>query len=361
MGYTGVVWVSRSAEQLARDLTDGPGPSSVGDAGAAWERVATGFAAAADEYAELLDRIRTSWDSAHTPAVLTRLQQLGDWLRATALNAAANGQRAEEAAVAATTAIMSMPSVSEAVEAQAQRDMMASLAAYNGAVLSGQFAEFDAAATSAEADAAAVMHQYEDATVSLATAWDEPPPPSVVHGGHAGSDPKADAATGAAGGGAPGHGGGGGTAPAAPIMPLSPRTARDVAGSKEIQSSPRVTAVSAASASGYAGAPYAPMAGMARGYDGGRDYESQRPPEVLEGGGEASAGLSAAPASWLPAAQVNHEPIFLQTTGPDTTFFDGLVDPVPQTDTPDESPPALEQVADRWVAPAVIGGGSHDS
>jgi hypothetical protein len=358
VGYTGVVWESRSAEQLARDLTDGPGPSSVGDAGAAWERVATAFAAAADEYDELLDRIRTSWDSAHTTAVLTRLQQLGDWLRAKALNAAANGQRAEEAAVAATTAILSMPSVSEAVEARAQRDMMASLAAYNGAVLSGQFAEFDAAAASAEADAAAVMHRYEDAIASLAAAWDEPPPPSVVHGAHAGADPKADATAGSSGAGASGHGGGGGAAPA---MPLSPRTARDVAGSKEIQSPPRVTAVSAASASGYAGAPYAPMAGMARGYDGGRDYESQRPPEVLEGGGEASAGLSATPASWLPAAQFNDEPILLQTTGPDTTFFDGLVDPVPQPDTPDETPTALEHVADHRVAPAVIGGGSQDS
>lgn len=354
MGYTGVVWESRSAEQLARDLTDGPGPSSVGDAGAAWQRVATGFAAAADEYTELLDQLRTSWDSAHTPTVLSRLQELGDWLRAKALNAAANGQRAEEAAVAATSAIMSMPSVSEAVEARAQRDMMASLAAYNGAVLSGQFAEFDAAAAAAQADAAAVMHQYEDATAPLATAWDEPPPPPVVHGGHAGADPKADAASGSSGS-ASAYGGAGGSAPVAPVLPLSPRTARDVPGSKEVQPSTRVSAVSAASASGYGGAPYAPMAGMARGYDSGREYESQRPPEALEGGGEA--GLSATPASWLPAAQVNDEPILLQTTG--TTLFDGLVDPAPQLDTPDETPPALEQIAHRWVA--VIGGESHDS
>ncbi|OBC15478.1 hypothetical protein A5784_28455 [Mycobacterium sp. 852013-50091_SCH5140682] len=357
MGYTGVVWESRSAEQLARDLTDGPGPSSVGDAGAAWERVATGFAAAADEYTELLDRLRMSWDSAHTPAVLSRLQQLGEWLRAKALNAAANGQRAEEAAVAATTAIMSMPTVSEAVEARAQRDMMASLAAYNGAVLSGQFAEFDAAATSTQADAAAVMHQYEDTTAALATAWDEPSPPSVVHGGHPGADPKAD--DGSSGPGASTHGGAAGSAPVTPVMPLSPRTPRDIVGSKEVQPSPRVSAVSAASASGYAGAPYAPMAGMGRGYDSGRDYESQRPPEALEGGGEASAGLSATPPSWLPTAQVNDEPILLQTT--DTALFDGLVDPVPQLDTPDETPPALEQIAHRWVAPAVIGGESPDS
>jgi len=34
-----------------------------------------------------------------------------------------------------------MPSVSEAIEAKAAQDMMASLAAYNGAVLTGNFAD----------------------------------------------------------------------------------------------------------------------------------------------------------------------------------------------------------------------------
>ena len=35
MGFTDVAWESRSTEQLARDLTEGPGPASVGGAGAA--------------------------------------------------------------------------------------------------------------------------------------------------------------------------------------------------------------------------------------------------------------------------------------------------------------------------------------
>jgi hypothetical protein len=359
VGYTGVVWESRSAEQLARDLTDGPGPSSVGNAGAAWVRIANAYTAASAEYAQLLDRVRTSWESEHAPGVLARLEVLGGWLHAKALNAAANGQRAEQAAVAATVAIMAMPSVSEAVEAQAQRDIMASLAAYNGAVLGGSFAEFDAAATADQANAAAVMQQYEQAVAPLATAWEEPPPPQVAKGdARAAERAAADAPSGGGAGGAIGAHAGGGAA--MPPMPLSARTARDVAGSERATAG-RVTAVTAASASGFGGAPYAPMAGMARGHDGGREFESSRPPELLEGGGEAGAGISASAPSWLPAAQLNDGPILVESVswGPDTAVFDGLADPQSGSDPADDSGP-LEQLSDRWVAPAVIGGSTEE-
>ena len=58
MGFTNVVWESRSTEQLARDLTEGPGPSSVGEAGAAWIRVANEFAKISADYDRIIESVR---------------------------------------------------------------------------------------------------------------------------------------------------------------------------------------------------------------------------------------------------------------------------------------------------------------
>ena len=63
MGFTNVVWESRSTEQLARDLTEGPGPSSVGEAGAAWIRVANEFAKISADYDRIIESVRGSWES----------------------------------------------------------------------------------------------------------------------------------------------------------------------------------------------------------------------------------------------------------------------------------------------------------
>ncbi|MBX9639681.1 MAG: PPE family protein, partial [Mycobacteriaceae bacterium] len=109
MGFTNVVWESRSTEQLARDLTEGPGPSSVGAAGAAWIRVANEFARISADYDRLVESLRGSWESNASEAAVRKLEAFGKWLQAASLSAAANGRRAEEAAVANTVAILSMP------------------------------------------------------------------------------------------------------------------------------------------------------------------------------------------------------------------------------------------------------------
>src|SRR6202012_1911637 len=140
MGFTNVVWESRSTEQLARDLTEGPGPASGGEAGAAGVRGANEFAKVSGDSDKLIEMLRASWSSNASEAVVRRLEEFGKWLQAVTVSAAANGRRAEEAAVANTVAIMSMPSVSEAIEAKAAHDMMASLSDYNGATLQGSFA-----------------------------------------------------------------------------------------------------------------------------------------------------------------------------------------------------------------------------
>jgi hypothetical protein len=352
MGFTNVAWDSRSTEQLARDLTDGPGPSSVGNAGAAWIRVANEMADISAEFDTLLERYRSVNDSAGAAAAVQRLEEFGRWLQSVSASAAANGQRAEEAAVANTVAVLAMPTVAEAVEARAAHDMMASLAAYNGALLTGSFAEFDQAATTDQASAAGVMQQYEEACAALAAPWDQPAPPEVANPtAHAGEHGGSGA--GGAGGGVGGVGGGA----ALPPMPLSPWAAGGPKSSTDAKAPVRTGSAGAAGAAGVGGAPYAPMGALGRGGDGGsRDHDSVRPAETLDGGGEPGAGLSDGAPAWLPAAHQSDAPFLVSSVswGPDTGALDQLA---AQDDGGHAEEPGgtLEQLSDRWVSRPVIG------
>ncbi|MCV7283243.1 PPE domain-containing protein [Mycolicibacterium flavescens] len=353
MGFTNVAWASRTTEQLARDLTDGPGPASVGNAGAAWVRVANELASVSQDFDKLLARLTSVWESRASDAAVRRLEEFGKWLQAVSLSAAANGQRAEEAAVANTVAVLAMPSVSEATEARAAHDMMASLAAYNGAVLTGSFAEFDEAATADQANAAAVMTSYEEAVAHLAQPWEQAPPPDVSKGNALAAERGAEAE--AAAGGAAGGGGAG-----VPAMPLAPMTAQEVKSTSEPKNLQRTVSASAGGAGGAGmhGAPYAPIGAMGRG-DQGRDYDSDQPAAALDGAGEPAAGLSDSGQPWLPTAADNDAPFTVSNVswGPDTTLFDELVtseEPVVEGFA-DEPARTLEQVDDSWVAPPVLG------
>jgi hypothetical protein len=257
--------------------------------------------------------------------------------------------------VANTVAILAMPSVSEAVEAKAAQDMMASLAAYNGAVLTGNFAEFDEAATADQANAAAVMTQYEEAVAQLAQPWEQAPPPEVSNGNAL----KAEQGAGSEGGG--GGSAGGSAAGGAPAMPLAPMTATGVKSStdpKSLQKTGFASAGGTGAGTGMGGAPYAPMAGMARG-DHHRDYESTQAAATLEGAGEPGAGLADSGQSWLPAAEQNDSPFMVSSVswGPDTAVFDELAAPEgPQPEGFADAPErTLEQVDNSWVSPPVIG------
>jgi hypothetical protein len=355
VGFTNVVWSSRSTEQLARDLTDGPGPTSVGGAGAAWVRVANEFAGISTDFDKLVARLRAVWDSQASGAAVQRLEEFGKWLQAASLSAAGNGQRAEEAAVANTVAVLAMPSVSEAIEAKTAQDMMASLAAYNGAILTGNFAEFDEAATADQANAAAVMSQYEDAVAALAQPWDQPLPPDVAKGPAGGAE-GADATSGA--GGAGGGAAAGGAAPAVPLLPMLPNAVKSTAEAKALEKT-GFASTGSGSASGIGGAPYAPMGAMGRAGDHRGDYESTQPAAALDGAGEPAAGLTDSGQPWLPAAEQNDAPFTVSSVswGPDTAVFDELAAPEgPQPEGFADPPtPTLDQVDNGWVSPPVIG------
>ncbi|WP_319446549.1 MULTISPECIES: PPE domain-containing protein [unclassified Mycobacterium] len=353
MGFTDVVWASRSTEQLARDLTDGPGPGSVGGSGAAWVRVANEFASISGDFDKLMTRLQTAWDSQASTAAVQRLEEFGKWLQAVSLNAAANGQRAEEAAVANTVAVLAMPSVSEAIEAKTTQDMMASLAAYNGAVLSGNFAEFEEAATADQANAAAVMTQYEDAVSQLAQPWEQPLPPEVSKGNAL----NAEQSTGGESGGGGSAGGAAGGAPAVPLAPMTATAVKSTTEAKALQKT-GFAAAGGAAAGGMSGAPYAPMGAMARG-DQRSGYESSQPDATLEGAGEQGAGVSDSGQPWLPAAEQDDSPFTVSSVswGPNTAVFDELAIPdQPQPEGFAEAPEGtLEQVDTTWVSPPVLG------
>ncbi|MGH3583636.1 MAG: PPE domain-containing protein [Mycobacterium sp.] len=365
MGFTNVAWESRSTEQLARDLTEGPGPTPAGQAGASWVRVANELAAVSQDYQKLADQVTGAFESGSADAVVRRIQDFGVWLRAMSLSAAGNGQRAEEAAVSHSVAILAMPTVSEAVEAQTTRDVMASLAAYNGAILNGRFAEFDEAADADQTNAAAVMQQYEDSCSGLAEPWDQPPPPDVSNGSARTAEREAQGA-----GEDAGHGGaGGGGAAAIPPAPLGAFRVAAVKSSGETKRPSAGTAVSGTSAGAGPGmggmGGYGPMAaGMSRG-DNSREHESALGTDALAGGGEPGAGLADSGTNWLPATAKSDTPLLVSNVswGPTSSAFDGLVVPsepeAPTYADPQES--TLEQVSDHWVSPAVIGRGGETS
>lgn len=353
MGFTNVAWESRSATQLARDLTTGPGPMPVGQAGAAWVRLADEWASISEDYDKIVGKIKGSFSSRGADAAARKLDDFGKWLQTVSVTAANNGERAEEAAVAYSVAVLAMPSVSEAIEAKTTHDVMASLAAYNGAVLNGQFAEFDQLVSSHQASASAAMYQYEQACAELAAPWQLPPPPEVCKA--AALDAERDAkATGEVK--AAGAGPGGGAALAAP--PLAPFRVAEVKATSDAKAPHKVQSAAGPSGVGPAGTGYGPLAALGR---GGNSREHQSPlAATLDGGGEPGAGPSQADPAWLPMAQQSDAPFTVShvSWGPSTSVFDELVSP-PEPEAPqyaDLPQSTLEQVSNSWVSPPVIGG-----
>ncbi|WAJ46362.1 PPE domain-containing protein [Mycobacterium sp. Aquia_216] len=352
MGFTNVAWESRSAEQLARDLTDGPGPMSVGQAGAAWVRVADEWASISEEYDRIVEKIKSAFTSRGADVGARKLEDFGRWLQSVSLSAAGNGERAEDAAVAYSVAVLGMPSVSEAIDARTTHDVMASLAAYNGAILNGQFAEFDQTVATHQANASAVMYQYEEACAALAQPWDQPIPPAVFGDRAVKAEQAAKAADEGTGAGA--KGGGGASLPPPPLASFRAAEVRSTSAAKEPH---KIESMASASGAGPVGTGYGPMGALGRGTNT-REHPSSLE-ATLDGGGEPGAGLSPAESSWLPATQQSDAPFTVShvSWGPNTSVFDQPAGPV-QPEPPqfaDAPQPTLEQVSDRWVSPPVIG------
>jgi hypothetical protein len=334
----------------------------VGAAGAAWVRVADELASVSADYDGIVDRLRGAFASAGGDAAARKLDEFGQWLQAVSLSAAGNGERAEQAAVAYGVAVSGMPSVSHAVAARTTQEMMSSLAAYNGAILNGQFAEFDEQATAVDASAAAVMYQYEDACSALAAPWDQPAAPEVTDGKALQAEQRAQADATAERAHAAGGGGAGGSVASMPVV-LAAFRASAVTSSDNAPGLAQVRATAAtgtpsASGMGPMGGGYGPMGAFGRGGGQGREHQSSLSGS-FDDGDEAGASISEGGMSWLPAAASSEAPFVVSDVswGASTSVFDELavpdgLDASPYAEEPER---ALEQVSNQWVAPAVLG------
>ncbi|WP_330233007.1 PPE family protein [Nocardia sp. NBC_00508] len=180
IGFTGVVWQARPTEQLARDLTTGPGAAPMADASTAWAKLAASFGAAVVEYDQIVAKIRESWRSGESEAVLERITKLRDWLVDAAAAAGQNAAKAGAQAVAHEVARLAMPHVVEIAALEAAKRGIEQAGAALGAPLVAAAAQVDSEQDLAKANAARVMQSYEAAATPLATPWEQQHPPVIA-------------------------------------------------------------------------------------------------------------------------------------------------------------------------------------
>jgi len=238
--------------------------------------------------------------------------------------------------------------------------VMSSLAAYNGAVLDGQFAEFDERAGAVDASASVAMYQYEDACAGLAAPWEQPAAPEVTDNDALKAEQHAQAAATAER--AHAAGGGGGASVASMPVVLAAFRANEVKSSVTAPGLAQVRATAATGGpSGSGMGPmggYGPMGALGRGSANGREHQSSLSGSFDEGG-ESGASISEGGMSWLPAAAQSEAPFVVSDVswGASTSVFDELavsdgLDSSPYAEEPER---ALEQVSNQWVAPPVLG------
>ncbi|MCM6776094.1 PPE family protein [Nocardia sp. CDC159] len=181
-GFTGVIWEAREAGRLAQDLTTGPGPVPMAEAGLAWARLAVGFGAAAIEYEQIIATLRGAWQSSASESVHQQVAKLRDWLADAAVAAGSNAAKAEAQAAAYELARLTMPNAAHIAAIEAVQRSIEQIGAAMGAPIKAVAAATDTEADAAKATASRVMRVYEAATEPLATPWAHTEPPVLTAG-----------------------------------------------------------------------------------------------------------------------------------------------------------------------------------
>jgi len=181
-GFTGVVWEAREPDRLARDLSTGPGPLPMAEAGAAWGHLAGSFGAAVVEFESILVALQGAWRSATSAGVHDQVSTLRDWLSGAAQAAGANAAKAQEQAAANELARLTMPNIAEIELIIAAQHMLQQIGGALGAPIQAIAAVTDTDSDAAKAAAARVMRIYEAATEPLATPWVQDHPPVLSSG-----------------------------------------------------------------------------------------------------------------------------------------------------------------------------------
>ncbi|MQY24970.1 PPE domain-containing protein [Nocardia aurantia] len=180
-GFTGTVWDAVPPEQLARELTTGPGGIPTVEAGLAYAALAVGLGEAATEYRAILSVMGDAWGSSSSEDGLNQLAVLSDWLDKIAAAARSNAAIAARQAAAYEVARNTLPHIVEITEAvRAAEDLV------RGSLLGPPLAGLlDAAEEQLDAvrqQAVRVMQAYEEASEHLARPWQQEPAPEVSDG-----------------------------------------------------------------------------------------------------------------------------------------------------------------------------------
>ncbi len=222
-GFTGTVWDAVPPEQLARELTTGPGGIPTVEAGLAYAALAIGLGEAATEYRAILAVMGDAWGSSSSEDGLNQLAALSDWMDKITSAAQSNAAIAARQAAAYEVARNTLPHIVEITEAvRAAEDLVRG--SLLGAPLAGLLDAAEEQLDAVRQQAVRVMQAYEEASEHLARPWQQEVAPEV-------SDGAAFLAE------QPGGGGGGGDGPAAG----NPAPTDGVAGPEQLQRAPTLS------------------------------------------------------------------------------------------------------------------------
>lgn len=180
-GFTGTNWAAVPAEQLAHELTTGPGAAPMADTGLAYAEFAAGLGEAGTEFRTILSIMGGAWGSDSSADGLAQLAGLSTWFDAVTAAATDNAATAAQQAASYELAKLGMPPVAELSAAvRSAEDMLEG--SLLGAPLAGLFDLAERQVDALREQAAQVMRTYEAAGEKLAVPWTQELAPAVSAG-----------------------------------------------------------------------------------------------------------------------------------------------------------------------------------
>jgi PPE-repeat protein len=179
VGFTGVRWEVRPAEELSRQLTDGAGERPMFEATLAWSAVSAALQELHKEFLAVRKVVDEGWVGTTRDGALAAVDKLGAWVLAMSDDARANAKAAERQAIAHTVAVASMPDARVIAAVGQMEAALKAVVAPPSALIAGGIAKLDEQAMGMKAQASRVMEEYEQATTPVAKPWE----PARVPGG----------------------------------------------------------------------------------------------------------------------------------------------------------------------------------
>ncbi|MFI9504703.1 PPE domain-containing protein [Nocardia sp. NPDC052566] len=180
-GFTGTNWAAVPAEQLAHELTTGPGAAPMADTGLAYAEFAAGLGEAGTEFRAILSVVGGAWGSDSSEDGLAQLAGLSTWFDVITAAATGNAATAAQQAASYELAKLGMPPVAELGAAvRSAEDMLRG--SLLGAPLAGLLDLAERQVDSLREQAAQVMRSYEAAGEKLAVPWEQALAPAVSAG-----------------------------------------------------------------------------------------------------------------------------------------------------------------------------------